>query len=41
MTSRVGAANSAIDTVRCSASRFGASSLRTRLTKVIAAVTTT
>ncbi len=41
MTSRVGAANSAIGTVRCSASRFGASSLSTRVVKVIAAVTTT
>ncbi len=39
ITSSVGAANSAIDTVRCSASRFGASSLKTRVRKVMQTVT--
>ena len=40
ITSRVGAANSAIAIVRWSASRFGASSLNTRVRKVMHAVTT-
>ena len=39
ITSSVGAANSAIATVRCSASRLGASSLNTRVRKVMHAVT--
>jgi len=39
ITSSVGAANSAIGMVRCSARRFGASSLNTRLAKVTPAVT--
>jgi hypothetical protein len=39
ITSSVGAANSAIRTVRCSARRFGASSLNTSVRKVMHTVT--
>ncbi len=40
ITSSVGAANNAIAMVRCSARRLGASSLNTRVRKVMPAVTT-